>query len=232
MNTRFGSRTACSAIHWSFVDTVGKLKVSPVFPSSETSYLISPSLPWVPWVSVPHVLRYYSRLRLPTVHSGRFARRSLPAPCCCPFGLYPLFKARSPWGNARPAPGPCGKPVAPAPAVYGREVVGSPKFPSCPYAYMPRSYRPRWCPLLLAMTPERTAAFRYMHYVGFLFPRVEDYPHRPQLYVFRGSISRPARLLHPAPYSPLLDCTRVRYGPVGSTLVRSDLPCYCLWRTD
>jgi hypothetical protein len=63
-------------IHWSFVDTVGELKVSPVVPPSEASCPASPSLPWVPWVSVPHALRYYSRLRLPVAHPGRFARRS------------------------------------------------------------------------------------------------------------------------------------------------------------
>ena len=61
----------------------------------------------------------------------------------------------------------------------------------------------------------------------------EDYPHGPRLYIFRGSISRPALSLHPASNTPLLECTRVRYGPVGSTLVRSELPyCYYLWRTD
>jgi len=31
--------------------------------------------------------------------------------------------------------------------------------------------RPRWCPLILAVTQEGTAAFRLVHYVGFLFPR-------------------------------------------------------------
>jgi len=53
----------------------------------------------------------------------------------------PLFKARSPWGNARRTPGPFGKPVALAPATCDREVVGSPKFPSYPCAYMPRSFQ-------------------------------------------------------------------------------------------
>ena len=36
---------------------------------------------------------------------------------------------------------------------------------TCPFL------RPRWCPLLLAMAHERTAAFRCMNDVGFPFPR-------------------------------------------------------------
>jgi hypothetical protein len=63
----------CSAIHWSSVDTVGELKVSPVFPTSRTLCPASPSLQWVLWVSVPHLPnldtyqghRYYAPLRLP-----------------------------------------------------------------------------------------------------------------------------------------------------------------------
>ena len=104
VKTRPGSRTAASAIHWSFVDTVGELKVSPVFPSSETSCPALPSLPWVPWALVPRVHRYYSRLRLPTVHPGRFARRSLPGTLLSSLCLYPLVEARDtgrPRVNAR-----------------------------------------------------------------------------------------------------------------------------------
>jgi hypothetical protein len=44
--------SACSTIHWSFVDTVSELKVSPVFPSGETSCPASPSLPRIPLASI------------------------------------------------------------------------------------------------------------------------------------------------------------------------------------
>lgn len=93
---------ACSAIHWSFVDTVCELKVSPVFPSSETSCPASPSLPWVPWTSVPHVPdleattplppghRYYAPLRLPIAPPGSL--RSSLAPRY--LARFPLFVSR------------------------------------------------------------------------------------------------------------------------------------------
>jgi hypothetical protein len=51
------------AIHWDFADTIGELKVSPVIPPSRTSCPASPSLPWVPWASVPHAHRYYSKAK-------------------------------------------------------------------------------------------------------------------------------------------------------------------------
>ena len=48
----------------------------------------------------------------------------------------------------------------------------------------------------------RTAAFQSLATVGF--------PLYPQLYTLRGSITRPAFSLHPAPYGPLRGGTRVR----------------------
>ena len=41
------------------------------------------------------------------------------------------------------------------------------------------------------------------------------YPYGPRLLDFRGSITRPVSSLHPASYTPLRRCTRVRYGPAG-----------------
>ena len=41
------------------------LEVSSIFPSSHTLCPTSPSLQWVAWVSLPHIPRYYARLRLP-----------------------------------------------------------------------------------------------------------------------------------------------------------------------
>ena len=71
----------CSAICASRVDTVGALKVAPVFPSPRGHARIrlpaaSRPVSWVPWASVPHAsgsvslrarcLRYYASLRLPS----------------------------------------------------------------------------------------------------------------------------------------------------------------------
>ena len=63
------------------------LWVSPIIPSVKTLCLASPSLQWVAWTSLPHLLdqilysdlRYYDPLRLPKVHL-RFVRCSLSAP--------------------------------------------------------------------------------------------------------------------------------------------------------
>jgi len=63
------------------------LRVSPIIPSAKTLCLASPSLQWVAWTSLPHLLdqilysdlRYYDPLRLPKVHL-RFVRCSLSAP--------------------------------------------------------------------------------------------------------------------------------------------------------
>jgi hypothetical protein len=107
----------------------------------------------------------------------------------------------------------------------GREAVGSPKFPSYPYEYMPCPHQTPVVPFLTCHVVRRSAAFRQVKSVGFPSLGWEDYPYGPRPTIFRGSISRPALSLHPAPNTPLLECTRVRYGPVGSTLVRSDLPC-------
>ena len=71
----------CSAICASRVDTVGALKVAPVFPSPRGHARLrlpaaSRPVSWVPWASVPHAsgsvtlrprcLRYYASLRLPS----------------------------------------------------------------------------------------------------------------------------------------------------------------------
>src|SRR5210317_630815 len=66
---------------------VGDPGVSPIVPPRKTLCPTSPSLQWVPWASVPHLLsltllpgqRYYDPLRLPKAHP-RFVRYSLSAP--------------------------------------------------------------------------------------------------------------------------------------------------------
>jgi hypothetical protein len=71
--------------------------------------------------------------------------------------------------------------------------------------------RPRWCPEHLAPCLRDCclpgAANRRLSRSA----SASGYPHGPQLYSFRGSIPRPAPSLHPAPYLPLRERTRVRY---------------------
>ena len=76
---RFLRQSGCCpcAVHWPAVVRVGELKVSPPVSGQRKLCPTAPSLPWVPWASVPHVHRYYTPLRLPTLSlSGRFACRS------------------------------------------------------------------------------------------------------------------------------------------------------------
>jgi hypothetical protein len=67
------------------------LEVSVIFPFNKSLCPTSPSLPWVAWASLPHLHRYYARLRLPPVLLGvlpkvslvhRYLARSLSS---CPF---------------------------------------------------------------------------------------------------------------------------------------------------
>src|SRR5713101_437806 len=55
----------CSTVHGPAGVRVGELSVSPLVPARGTLCPTSPSLPWVPWVSVPHLPWYYATLRLP-----------------------------------------------------------------------------------------------------------------------------------------------------------------------
>ena len=157
VNTRFGSRTACSAIHWSFVDTVGELKVSPVFPSSETSCPASPSLPWVPWASVPHVPDFQASLALPpsVLCSAKTAHRpsrvaSLftrsPVPRLFPFLCVPSFLRLADCGETRRQRQGSWSAGTPAlPALYARKLWALPSPRATPMSTCP-ALRPRWCP--------------------------------------------------------------------------------------
>src|SRR5437870_5729491 len=94
VKTISGYWIACCAIRCSFVDTVCDLGVSPIFPHSRVFCPASPSLQWIPWASVLHLLWYYALLRLPSVllDSLRFVAR-LPIPCLL-LCLCSLLKAR------------------------------------------------------------------------------------------------------------------------------------------
>ena len=99
------------------------------------------SLPWVAWVSLPHLHWYYATLRLPSCPSrvaSLVARVPIPCvlPCVCglPCGLVSGWKPREharAFGHPVPHSGLCVK-----------ETDGSPKFPSSPSEDMPRSQTP------------------------------------------------------------------------------------------
>jgi hypothetical protein len=171
----------------------------------------APSLPWVAWASLPHLPRYYAPLRLPPCPSrgaSLVARDPDPLPASHVRGLRFRLVARwKPPGHARAF----GPPV-PLFRHLCKETGGSPKFPSSPCEDMPRSQTPvvSWalaitCPGLLPSSACKPSAF----------PSPRGLSSRPQLYTFRGSMTRPAFSLHPAPYGPLRGGTRVRYRRAG-----------------
>ena len=131
--------------------------------------------------------------------SGHFACRSLPdtlrAPLVrgVPEGLVAWSK-RPDHARAFGHPVPHSGPVV-------KETDGSPKFPSSPCEDMPRSQTPVVSCVLAIPHPgllPSSACTPSAHH---------DYTH---LYTFRGSITRPAFSLHPAPYGPLRGGTQVR----------------------
>ena len=116
-----------------------------------------------------HDPRYYVPLRLPLPISGRFAFAPFPIPCCC-LRLCPTVSSGS-------MPSRCGSHIAralvscryPSSSGYSvsKEAGGSPKFVSCPFMHMPRS----WTPVVslgLAFYALGTTAFHFNHRVGFL----------------------------------------------------------------
>lgn len=168
----------------------------------------------------PPDLRYYARLRLP---SGPSRVASLlarfPLPCassnvCVPFPA--RSRAEAPLSARSFVP-----PVHLVIRLSHKETDGSPKFPSYPYEDMPRSQTP-----VVSQThhpiPSGTAAFHPLQGVGFPPSCESDYPNGPRLYLFRGSITRPAFSLPPASYTPLLESHAVSlltgwlgFGQVG-----------------
>jgi hypothetical protein len=100
----------------------------------------SPSLPWVAWVSLPHVPWYYTTLRLPPALLGVLRLSLVPRYLACFPRSWCPCRAR---GQAE-APGHArafGHPV-PHSGPLVKETDGSPKFPSSPCEAMPRSQTP------------------------------------------------------------------------------------------
>jgi hypothetical protein len=86
--------------------------------------------------------------------------------------------------------------------------------------------RPRWCPSLLAMSQERTAAFRWMHYVGFLSPRVGRLSAWTTVIHISGLNLTACTLATPGIEHPItgmhagsLRTCRLNFGPVGIALL-------------
>ena len=85
--------------------------------------------------------------------------------------------------------------------------------------------RPRWCPSSLAMSQERTAAFRWMHYVGFLSPRVGRLSAWTTVIHISGLNLTACTLATPGIEHPItgmhagsLRTCRLNFGPVGIAL--------------
>jgi len=161
----------------------------------------APSLPWVPWASVPHRPRYYAPLRLPPCPSrgaSLVARDPDTLPASNVRGLRFRLVARwKPPGHARAF-----DPPVPLFRHLYKETGGSPKFPSYPYGHMPRSQTPvvsstlaKTRPGLLPSSACKPSAFPSVHREGY--PLVHDYTHFGAQ--SRGLRPRSTRL-HTAPY--------------------------------
>jgi hypothetical protein len=136
---------ACSAILWSFMDTVGEPGVSPRGPPRKTLCPALPSLQWVPWVAVPHLHRYYAPRRLPPARLGslRLSLASRYRACFMTFVVSPcgLMTWAKPPGHARAF----GHPVPHSGSYAWRQVV-LPSSRVTPLQTCP-ALRPRWYPV-------------------------------------------------------------------------------------
>jgi len=88
--------------------------------------------------------------------------------------------------------------------------------------------RPRWCPFSLAMSQERTAAFRRMQSVGFPFPQMERLSLWTTTIPISGFNSTACTLATPGTEHPItgmhagsLRTCRLNFGPVGIALLLS-----------
>jgi hypothetical protein len=161
----------------------------------------APSLPWVAWASLPHLQRYYSPLRLPSVPLGSL-RLSLASRYLACFRAFVVSLAGScPGGSPSNTPGPLVT-RSPTPGFSSRRQVALPSSRVPPMKTCP-ALRPRWCP---AHSPSRTQdcclpalANRRLsplyHFEGY--PPVHNYTHFEAQ--SRGLPSRYARL-RTAPY--------------------------------
>ena len=142
---------APGAVQWGSGDTIGEHRVSLVSLAHWKLCSTSPSLPWVPWASVPHLPRYYATLRLPPVPLGVLHLSLVPRYLACfsPFVVSP--KGSWPGRSAQTTPGPLVT-RSPTPGSTSRSQVALPSSRVPPVKTCP-ALRPRWCP---AHSPFRT----------------------------------------------------------------------------
>jgi hypothetical protein len=140
--------------------------------------------------------------------SGSFAFARPPIPCILLFGSCPVFFFGSPGGLEYPCQrlGSCLSSV-PLLLTYGKETVGSPKFPRCPREHMPRPQTPVVSYTLALSCLGLLPSGRWTPSAFPLLLRLKRLSHRPRLYTFRGSITRPAPLFPSASYSRYRVCT-------------------------
>ena len=203
-------------------------RVSLISPPSSTLCPASPSLGWVAWVSLPHLLdrlrglRYYVQLRLP-LHLLGSLRLSLASRYLCwpPFGLC-SSRLVGRVGSPRLRLAIC--------------CTGSPYLSGCSptrswrFSQVPRLPLYAHAPLAVSggvrdvcHNTSRIHAFQSLQTVGF--PRYHSELSMLSLwtthYTFRRSVTRPTHSLHLAPNTPSWICTQVHCKLGGySRLVR------------
>ncbi len=176
---------------------------------------MSPSLPWVARVSLPHSLRYSATLRLPSVLL-RSLHSSLAPRYLVRFLFFVFLTARPAEGSSRTTPGLLVSRYPSSSGAGDKETAGSLQFPNYPYECMPRSQTPV-VSYPLGITAVRLLPSGRCKPSAFPFTCANGYPCGPRLYLFRGSITRPALSLHPAPDLPSRERMRVHYG-LGASL--------------
>jgi hypothetical protein len=153
---------------------VGDLEVSPICPPSRTVCPASPSLPWVPWASVPHLPRSRAPLRLPALPLGSLRVRSLPNTLSAPSLCVPCGSCMA--GSSPCTPGLLVNRYPSSSGIPNKERAGSPTFPSFPSDDM---LRPSQTPVVSCpprRVADRIAAFHSRQSVGFLPGFNGDYP--------------------------------------------------------
>jgi len=101
----------------------------------------APSLPWVAWASLPHLRRYYTPLRLPSVPLGSLRLSLASRYLACFHSSWSPSRARDHGESSQDPARAFGHPV-PHSGYLVKETGGSPKFPSSPCGDMPRSQTP------------------------------------------------------------------------------------------
>src|SRR6185295_7325591 len=173
---------------------VCELDVSPIVPSSKLFCPASPSLQWVPWASVPHLLleqllpRSSSVLCSATtaiVLLGSLHLSLSSRYLACSLLLCVPLPARWMAKDATPAPGLLLTRYPFSSGILARRLLALTSSRATPLDTCPAPIRPRWSPGYLPFSATRIVAFRRMQSVGFGllpdcsrgYPIVHDYTH-------------------------------------------------------